>query len=103
MLSESPYTGFYIQDSKNQIYCFFNQDFVSVGDEVLITGYFERWNDVSMITGVTNIKILSLDNEVKTPYEVTTDELINVIPSDNTYGMHVKMTVLLQKMMDISI
>lgn len=87
----SPYTGFFIQDKNNQIYCLGDQDSVEIGDEVEVTGYVELWNAMPMIHGINDIKVNSAGNTIKDPVEMTIDELALFLPYGETYGTHVRL------------
>lgn len=95
---QSPYGGFYIKDANNQIFCFAEQEIVNIGDELLITGYFDRWNNAPVLFGITDGEILSSDNPVTPSIEMTIDDLEAIDPWDENYGLHIVLTgVLINK------
>lgn len=88
----NPYVGFYIKDAKNQIFCLADQETVNIGDEVMVTGYFERWNEAPMLVGISNVEVLSSDAPVTEPVELTFADLETLYPLDENFGKHVVLT-----------
>lgn len=91
----SSYRGYYITDDTNQIFVLSNQIDVNLGDEVLITGCFDRWNDEPMINGISEVLVLTSDNPIACSEPISFDNLSNLSLSDTNYGAHYQMNGIL--------